>query len=116
MFSACRDALGCIVTVEVGLVRFLFEVTAAFDGHGSDGRRFGRSLAPTHLGPLLFQNCLAREANAVAFDRQHFHENLIAFFQFVANVFDAVLRDFADVQQTVGTGNDFDKRAEVGQA
>src|ERR1700751_3104473 len=116
LFSAGRDALGSIVPVKVRLVRFLFEIAPAFDGHRGCGCGLGRSLAAAHLRPLLFQNCLARQANTIAFDRQHFHENLIAFFQFVADVFDPVFRNLADVQQSVGARNDFDKRTKVGEA
>ena len=38
---------------------------------------------------------------------------LVAFLQFVADIADAVLGDFADVQQPVGTREDFDKGAEI---
>ncbi len=68
-----------------------------------------------HLRALLFQNRLARQLDAIAFNRQHLDQHLIAFFQLVANIVDAVLGNFADVQQAVGAGNDFDERAEVRQ-
>src|SRR5579864_1549968 len=51
-----------------------------------------------HFCALLFQNSFAREANAIALDGEYFHQHLIAFFQLVANIFNAMLRDFADVQ------------------
>jgi hypothetical protein len=38
---------------------------------------------------------------------------LIAFFQFIANIFYTMLGNFADVEQTVGAGEDFDECAEV---
>ena len=72
--------------------------------------------SPAHLGALLFQNGFARQLDAIAFDSQHFHQHLIAFFQFVANIFDSVLRDFADVEQAVEARQNFDERAEIGQA
>ena len=77
---------------------------------------FGGKFAAAHFGALLFEDGFARQADAVAFDGQDFYQHLIAFFQFVANVFDAVFRDFADVQQAVGAGDDFDESAEVSQA
>src|SRR5215472_127091 len=76
----------------------------------------GRSRSSaTHLGSLLFQDSFAGEANAIALDREHLHQHLIAFFQFVADVFDAMFGDFADVQQAFGAGNDFDECPEVRQ-
>src|SRR5208283_1801243 len=77
---------------------------------------FGRGFSAAHLGALLFQDGLARQLDAVAFDCQHLHQDLVAFFQFVTNIVDAMLGDFADVQQAVCAGNDFDERSEVGQA
>jgi hypothetical protein len=38
---------------------------------------------------------------------------LIAFLQFIPNIFDAMLGNFADVEQTVGAGQDFDEGAKV---
>jgi hypothetical protein len=77
---------------------------------------FRGKFAATHFCALLFEDGFARETDAVAFDGQDFYQHLIAFFQFIADVFNAVLRDFADVQQPVGAGDDFDECAEVGQA
>jgi hypothetical protein len=54
--------------------------------------------------------------NAVAFDGQDLYQNLIAFFQLFADVLDAVLRDFADMQQSVGAGMISTKCAEVSEA
>ena len=112
------------VAVEVGLV--VGEIGAAFDGQcrsmggfttaSFSSTVFGRKFAAAHLGALLLENGFARQADAVAFDGQHLHQYLVAFFQFVANVLNAVFRDFADVQQAVGAGDDFDESAEVSQA
>jgi hypothetical protein len=66
-----------------------------------------------HLRALLFQNRFARKLNAVAINSQHFHEYLIALFQLVANIFNPMLRNFADMQQAVSARNDFDKRTEL---
>ena len=60
-----------------------------------------RKLPATHLRALLFQNRFARKPDAVAFDRQYLHQHLVAFLQFIANILNAVLGDFADVQQAV---------------
>jgi hypothetical protein len=57
-----------------------------------------RRRSATHLGALLFQNRLARQLDTVAFYSQNLHQDLVAFFQFVANIFDSVFGDFADVQ------------------
>ena len=116
----------CIHAIEVWLIVGV-EIGAAFDhrrGRTLCGKR-SRSFAhrrssggegrSTHLRALLFQNRFARQPDAVAFDGQHLHQHLIAFFQFVANILDAMLGDFADVQQAFGPGNDFDECAEIRQ-
>src|SRR5438876_3684473 len=59
---------------------------------------------------------LAREANLVALDGKNLDENLVAELQLVANVADAMLGDFADVQEAVGAGEKFDECAELRQA
>ena len=121
-FRGCSSGYRSIA-VEVRLV--IGEISAAFNGQRRSMSRlaaaalasavFRWKLAATHLGALLFENGLARQPDAIAFDRQHFHQNLIAFLQLVANIFNAMFRDFADVQQTIGAGDDLDKRAEVSQ-
>jgi hypothetical protein len=70
-------------------------------------------LATTHLRPLLFQDGLARKPNAVALNRQHLHQNLITFLEFVADILNAMLGHFADVQQPIGSRNDFNERSEI---
>src|SRR5260370_237278 len=69
-----------------------------------------------HFSALLFQNCLPRKLDPVAFDGQDFHQHLVAFFQFIANIFDSVFGNFADVQQSVQAGQNFNERAEIRQA
>ena len=61
-------------------------------------------------------SALREKPDLVAFDGQHLHQDLVALLQFVADVADAVLGDFADVQQAVGAGEDFDERAEFREA
>src|SRR5579859_77919 len=72
------------------------------------------------LEGLLFAGFLdegfAREANFVALDGKHLDHDLIAEFQFVAHVADAVFGDFADVEQAIGAGKEFDESAEFGEA
>ena len=68
---------------------------------------FGRRRSTTHFRALLFQNCLAGQLDAVAFDGQNFHQHLVAFFQFIANILDSVFGDFADVQQPVQARAEF---------
>src|SRR5579862_2558091 len=118
LWTAGRDALRRVVPVEIGFIRgLLFEIAPAFDCHRRDWcSRFGRSFATTHLGALFLENRLARQADPVPFDGQHLHQHLVAFFEFVPDVLDPVLGDFADVQQAIGTGNDLHERAEVGES
>src|SRR6266852_1341241 len=58
----------------------------------------------------------AGETDLVALDGENFHENLVAELEFVANVADAMLGDFADVQEAVGAGEKFDESAELREA
>jgi hypothetical protein len=111
--------------VEIGLaaIGLIRKIAAALNHDCAHGSAFAflrrnrwRSFPTTHLCALLFENCLAREAYAVAFHRQHLHQNLVAFFQFIADIRYAVLSHFADVQQPVGAGNDLNESTEVGQA
>src|SRR5579871_112208 len=118
------------VAIEIRLV-FVREVAAALNHHGA-GRcrggfadrcgRCGRAAsldssasAAAHLRALLFQNRLARQPDAVAFYRQHLDQHLVAFFQFIAHIGNAMLRHFADVQQAFGSRNDLNERAEIRQ-
>src|SRR4051794_17505060 len=60
------------VRLPLGSATVVVEVAfAAFDHHTALGRR---SIAAAHLGALLFQDSFAREANAIAFHCEHFHE------------------------------------------
>src|ERR1700756_1058273 len=116
--SATRAAgfVGGRIAIEVGLALLFLEVATTFNGHR---RRRGRSSFPAaarrHLGALFLENSLAREPDAIAFDREHLHQYLIALFQFIANILDAVLGDLADVQQAIRSRNNFNKSSEVGQ-
>ena len=98
------------IAIKVRLVfRFVRKISAAFDHerarqlrlpfcrgrHGSIRRR---RFPAAHLRALLFQNRLARKPYAVAFHRQHLHQHLVAFLQFVAYIRNAMFRHFADVQ------------------
>ncbi len=85
----------------------------AFEGHWLSGR--SAFSATFHLGALFAKNCFAREADPVAFNRKHLYQDLVAFLQFVANVFNAMFGNFADVEETIGSGQDFDKCTEIGQ-
>src|SRR6266481_6770795 len=58
----------------------------------------------------------AREADLVALDGENLDEDLVAEFQLIANVADAMLGDFADVQEAVGAGEKFDESAKLGEA
>ncbi len=74
-----------------------------------------RRRSPAHLGALLFQNCLPGQLNPVALDSQNFHQHLVAFFQFIANVLDSVLRDFTDMQQPIQARQNLYERPEIRQ-
>jgi hypothetical protein len=110
------------VTVEVGFV--VGKISTAFDGQRRSSGPFAvtrltavRSrLATAHLRALLLEDGLPRKPNAIALNRKHFHQNLIAFLQFIAHIFDAMLSHFTDVEQPVGSRNDFDECPEIRQA
>ena len=76
---------------------------------------FRRRRFPAHFGALLDQNRLARQLDAVAFHRQHLHQNLIAFVQLIAHIANPMLRHFADMQQPIQARQNLDKRSEVRQ-
>jgi len=77
---------------------------------------FSAALGAFHLGALLFQDRFARQPNAIAFNGEYLHQNLVAFFQLVANIFNAMLGNFADVQQSIGARDYLDKSSEIGQS
>src|SRR5580700_2892343 len=58
----------------------------------------------------------ARESNFVALDGKNLDEDLVAELQLVANVADAMFGDFADVQEAVGAGEEFDEGTELRKA
>src|SRR5712692_4318531 len=58
----------------------------------------------------------AGEADFVALDGENLDEDLVAELEFIANVADAMLGDFADVQEAVGAGEKFDESAELREA
>src|SRR6516162_6380643 len=96
------------------VVRLVGSFVPAFERHARLNR-LGHRLAAAHLGALLFEDGLARQLDAIAFDGQHLHQDLVAFFQFVANIVDAMLSNFADVQQTVRSGQNLDEGPEIRQ-
>src|SRR5580700_10250435 len=124
--SNMRHAVAVKVRFAFGFVR---EIAAAFNDKRSGWRSFAfwsRShicsaargyfaASTTHFRALFFQNRLARQSDAVPFDRQYLHQHLVAFLQLVANIANAMLRHFADVQQPIGPGNNLDERAEIRQ-
>jgi hypothetical protein len=113
----------CAFAVEVGLaaVRLIRKIAAALDHHRSSRRGLALYRSDSgfwqrcaaHLRALFFQDRFARQPDAVAFHGQHFHQHLVAFFQFVAHIGDAMLGHFADVKQAVGPRNNLNERAEV---
>ena len=103
------------VSVEVWLALFFLEISATLDGHSSRWRGSRFSTSTAHLGALLLQDRLARQPDPVAFHGKHLYEYLVAFLQLIADIFNAMLGDFTDVQQPIRAGKNFDKRAEVCQ-
>src|SRR5579863_10560344 len=105
------------IEVRLAALRLIWKISAAFD-HDSASRRsftlhcshsgfWRRSTA--HLGALLFQNRFARQPDTVAFHGQHFHQHLVAFFQLIANIGNAMFGHFADVQESIGSRNNLDE-------
>src|SRR5881397_3728647 len=72
-------------------------------------------IASAHFRSLLFEHGFARQADTISFDCQHFHQYLVALFQFVTNILDAMLSHLADVQQAICARKNFDKRAKICQ-
>src|SRR5882757_3725379 len=90
-----------------------FEFSTVRVHEASDGRKLLLPCGFLLLFVALFaQNCFAREANFVAFDGEHFDEDLVAQFQFVADITDALFGNFADVQEAVGAWENFHEGAE----
>src|SRR5215469_3935304 len=71
-----------LVSIEVRFRRFFFgKFGATLQCHRRSRRRsFGWGLAASHFCALFFQNCLARQSDAVAFNGKHLNQNLIALF------------------------------------
>src|SRR5262245_947957 len=65
---------------------------------------------------LFFEERLAAEADLVALDVDAFDQDLLALFQFVADVANAVIGDLRNVEQSFGTGEDLDEGAEIDDA
>src|SRR5262245_13041352 len=65
---------------------------------------------------LFFEERLAAEADLVALDVDAFDQDLLALFQFVADVATAVIGDLRNVEQSFGTGEDLDEGAEIDDA
>src|SRR5260370_3823594 len=85
---------------------------SAVKGHAANR---WRGFAHTHFRALVLQNGLARETNAMTFNGKHFDQHLIGFFEFSVDIGNTMLSNFADVQQTIGSGEDFHKGAKFSQ-
>src|SRR5262249_27077869 len=72
--------------------------------------------APAPRPLLFFEERPAAEADLVAFDADAFDQNLLALFQLVADVADAVIGDLRNVEQSFGAGEDLDEGAEIDDA
>src|SRR5436189_688152 len=119
--AAIGCAMGGPFTIEVGFL--VWKIAAALNGYRRHVRDssfvvdFAAAFYSTsaHFRSLLFEHGFARQADTISFDCQHFHQYLVALFQLVTNILDAMLRHFADVQQAVSTRKNFDKRAKICQ-
>jgi hypothetical protein len=68
-----------------------------------------------HLRALLAQNRFAAQLDSVPFNAQDFHQHLVTFLQLVFHFLHSMFRNLADVQQAIGSRNDFDERAKLRQ-
>ena len=80
-----------------------------------DGLRRLARRRQSELLALLAQDSLTGEFDSIALDRQHLDKNLVALAQLVFDFLDAMFRDLGDVQEAVGSGEDFDERAKLSQ-
>src|SRR5437868_15247896 len=71
------------------------------------------ALLRLQLLTLLAQHSLAAELDLIAFQRQDLDQYLVAFLQLITHLLDAVLRDLADVQQTIRAREDLDEGSEI---
>jgi hypothetical protein len=71
--------------------------------------------APPILARCSFRIALRDSLMRLPSTARDFHQHLVAFFQFIANILDSVFRDFADVQQSIQTRQNFDECAEIRQ-
>src|SRR6185312_2523990 len=138
--SRCYSFTICIFAIEVRFAAFIgAKVTTAFEGNSFFafaawlGRRtftmlaaftartltrrsaFTISALRRHFCALLAQNRFAAQLNAVAFNPQDFDQDLVAFLEFVFHFFHPMFSNLADVQQPIGSRNDFDERAKLSQ-
>src|SRR4029077_1457700 len=88
------------------------ELSVAFGGRGRRSSAGRRLLLFRLLLPCFLDERLARKPDLVALNRQHLHQNLVAQFQFITNVANAMLGNFTDVQQAVGAREKFHEGAE----
>src|SRR5712675_2836693 len=58
---------------------------------------------------------LARQPHLVALNREHLHQYLVAQLQLIADIANAMFRNFADVQQTVSAWEKLNESAELRQ-
>src|ERR1700723_1993447 len=131
--SSSRDYRHSIGTVEVRLVRRLVPIIikilpVLIDLIGRLVRNRCRTgFNATPVGPdlarlrqaqlraLFPQNRLPRKLDAVAFNRQDLHQNLVALAQLIFDLLHAMLCDLGDVQQTIGPREYLDKCAELSE-
>src|SRR5713226_7793578 len=110
---------------KIGGLLNLWSESRLFVGAGvASGAALGRARIVGYAASggflLLFagfaDESFAREANLVALDGENLDEDLVAEFQLIANVADAMLGDFADVQEAVGAREKLDEGAEFREA
>src|SRR5262249_13520694 len=87
-----------LIAVEIRFA--LVEFGAAFDRDAFTSTT--ATILGGHLGALLAEQCLPRQLDAIAFDGEDLHKDLVAFVELVGDIVHAVFGDLADVQQTIG--------------
>src|SRR5262245_25928296 len=68
------------------------------------------------LDPLVAQDGLAAETDAIPVHLDHLHEDLLALLDLVLDLLDAMLGHLGDVQQSLETGKDLHEGPEVRDA
>jgi hypothetical protein len=64
---------------------------------------------------LLAKNGLPRELDAIAFDRKHLHENLVALTKFIFYFLDPMFSDLRYMKQSISAGEYLNERSKLSE-